>query len=416
MRAKDRDRTAPRAWNVLRAAAAATLVLSAAVAAADGPAPANAVNRVSGASTPTPAVHDSVHPAARSASPAPAASATSPDEPPSPAPAVTVAKPAAKPVTRTVAPAPVAPVAKSPSVSARPAVSPAVPAPAAQAWHPPLAPPTQGAGTKPVVAPVAGVKPAPTPVTAVAATRAPAPVPGSGPKTAPPSVAAPVPVRTDMTVKPVTPTMPATPVRVNPVPGQPARTTAPVAPPTAPASGHANMVARPGVPVASTVAAPNPFFIGPPAPGSLVVKTPNPAQPAGAGAVTASSQAMSVTMKPVAGPSISHLDEHLTYQYNALGRRDPFQPLIGGAYVGADEGGTALPDLGGIKVVGIVWGTDDQFAMVEDSRGQSMVLRRGDKVMNGVVESLKRDGMVVNLTVDGQSQSVVIPLTKKGDR
>jgi hypothetical protein len=120
-------------------------------------------------------------------------------------------------------------------------------------------------------------------------------------------------------------------------------------------------------------------------------------------------------MKPVAGPSVSHLDEHMTYQYNALGRRDPFHALIGGSYIGGDEGGEALPDLGGLKIVGIVWGTDDQFAMAEDGRGQSMVLRRGDKVMNGVVESLKRDGVVVNLTVDGQSQSVVVPLTKKGD-
>jgi hypothetical protein len=120
-------------------------------------------------------------------------------------------------------------------------------------------------------------------------------------------------------------------------------------------------------------------------------------------------------MKPVAGPAVSHLDEHLTYQYNALGRRDPFQPLIGGTAIGADQGGAAAPDLGGLKIVGIVWGTDDQFAMAEDARGQSMVLRKGDKVMNGVVESLKRDGVVVNLTVDGQSQSVVVPLTQKGE-
>jgi hypothetical protein len=124
---------------------------------------------------------------------------------------------------------------------------------------------------------------------------------------------------------------------------------------------------------------------------------------------------MSVSMKPVAGPAVSHLDEHLTYQYNALGRRDPFQPLIGGAAIGYDQGGAAAPDLGGLKIVGIVWGTDDQFAMAEDARGQSIVLRKGDKVMNGVVESLKRNGVVVNLTVDGQSQSVVVPLTKKGD-
>jgi len=137
-------------------------------------------------------------------------------------------------------------------------------------------------------------------------------------------------------------------------------------------------------------------------------------------ASAAATHQIPVDVKPVAGsstsPSLSHLDEHLTYQYNALGRRDPFQPLVGGGFVGADVGGAALPDIGGIKVVGIVWGTDDQFAMAEDARGQSMVLRRGDKVMNGVVESLRRDGVVVSLTVDGQSQSVVIPLTKKGEK
>ena len=415
MRAKDRDRTAARAWNVLRAAAAATFVLSAAVAAADGPAPTNAVNPVSGTSAPAPAVHDLMHsgvvPASSKTALARSTSATNQDEPPSPAPAVTSPKPAAKPVTRTVVSTT---VAKTTPVSANPATPPAASVPAAQAWHPPLAPPLSPQGAKSAPAPVAAAK---------------SPAPVSGAKTAPPVGTAPVTGRTDMTVKPVTPMMPAAPVRMNTAPGQPARTPAPMAPPAVPASGLATTAARPGVPVASTVtatrpAAPgavSPGFIGPPAPASLLARGPvpvgsaTPAQPVGA-AVAASSQPMSVTMKPVAGPSVSHLDEHLTYQYNALGRRDPFQPLIGGAYVGADEGGTALPDLGGLKVVGIVWGTDDQFAMVEDSRGQSMVLRRGDKVMNGVVESLKRDGMVVSLTVDGQSQSVVIPLTKKGDR
>jgi hypothetical protein len=108
----------------------------------------------------------------------------------------------------------------------------------------------------------------------------------------------------------------------------------------------------------------------------------------------------------------AHLDDHPTYAYNALGRRDPFQPLIGGiAYVGID----APPEVGGMRVVGIVWGAEDKFALVEDARGNSAVLRQGDKVMNGVVESLKRDAVLINLTVDGQSQSVTIPLTRKGD-
>jgi hypothetical protein len=112
---------------------------------------------------------------------------------------------------------------------------------------------------------------------------------------------------------------------------------------------------------------------------------------------------------------LAHLDEQLTYQYNALGRRDPFSPLVGGAFVGVDVGGDAPPDVGGLKVVGIVWGSDDQFALCEDGRGSSLVLRVGDKVMNGVVEGLKRDRLIVNLTADGQSQSVAIPLTRKGE-
>ena len=83
--------------------------------------------------------------------------------------------------------------------------------------------------------------------------------------------------------------------------------------------------------------------------------------------------------------------------------------------MGSDVGGDAPPDIGALKVVGIVWGDADQFALVEDARGDSHILRRGDKVMNGFVEGLKRNGMVVNLTVDGQSQSVTIPLTRKGE-
>ena len=114
--------------------------------------------------------------------------------------------------------------------------------------------------------------------------------------------------------------------------------------------------------------------------------------------------------------TVAHLDQKLTYQYNALGRRDPFQPMIGGEFVGADVGGDAPVDVGGMKVVGIVWGTEDKFAMAEDGRGQSLVLRVGDKVMNGVVEALRRDAVVVRITTDGTTQTVAIPLTRKGDK
>ena len=112
---------------------------------------------------------------------------------------------------------------------------------------------------------------------------------------------------------------------------------------------------------------------------------------------------------------ITQLDEHVTYQYNAIGRRDPFQSLLSGEFVGNDVGGDAPPDPGGMRVVGIVWGASDRFAMVEDVRGNSYVLRKGDKIQNGYVESLRRDAVVIVVTADGQSQQVVIPFVLKGE-
>jgi len=130
--------------------------------------------------------------------------------------------------------------------------------------------------------------------------------------------------------------------------------------------------------------------------------------------VSASRPARGAASKPA--DAVAPQDERVTYHYNALGRRDPFQPLLGGGFVGADEGGNAAPDVGGIKVVGIVWGAEDKFALVEDPRGNSLVLRQGDKVMNGYVESLKRDAVIVSLTTDGVTQQVTIPLTRKGEQ
>lgn len=157
-------------------------------------------------------------------------------------------------------------------------------------------------------------------------------------------------------------------------------------------------------PVAASVQPAAPAVPAPAAPA------PN-ADDAGAPVVTAVPQPANAP-----GSTLAHIDDHLTYQYNALGRRDPFQSLVDGAFVGADVGGDAPPDPGGIKVVGIVWGSSDQFALVEDVRGNSFVLRKGDKVQNGFVEGLKRDGLIVTITSENQSQTVEIPLVRKGDQ
>jgi hypothetical protein len=227
------------------------------------------------------------------------------------------------------------------------------------------------------------------------------------------------------TVKPTAAAKPAASSKVTMVsakPAVPARNASPAATTFKPVSTPKPAVptpnASPAVATFKPVSAPKSAVPTPNAsPAATTFKpgsTPKSAAPAGVGAPAARIAA------PAAGSAIvqssAHLDEQMTYQYNALGRRDPFQSLLNGEYVGSDVGGDAPPDVGGLKVVGIVWGDADQFALVEDARGDSHILRRGDKVMNGFVEALKRDAMVVNLTVDGQSQSVTVPLTRKGDK
>ena len=175
--------------------------------------------------------------------------------------------------------------------------------------------------------------------------------------------------------------------------GKPAATTAPTT------------VTRPAAPV-KTVAAVTP--------ANRATQAGKPPAGPGRGQVVAVAASMRPAMNPVpsASPSAAHLDDQVTYQYNALGRRDPFMPLVGGRQYVPIE---APPDVGGLQVVGIVWGAQDKFAIIEDGRGNSTVLRPGDKVMNGVVQGLKRDAVIVDLTVDGQTQSVTIPLTRKGE-
>jgi hypothetical protein len=184
-------------------------------------------------------------------------------------------------------------------------------------------------------------------------------------------------------VKPATSAPHATPTT--------AQATAAVAKPVAPRRAKATTVTAKAVSMQPTVTPVEP------ATKSTNVVTPGPS-----------------AAKPMPGPDVTPIADKVIYQYNALGRRDPFQALVGGGFVGAEEE-AAPPDVGGIKVVGIVWGPDDKFALIEDPRGNSHVLRTGDRVMNGVVDGLRRDAMIVKITNENGTDVVTIPLTRKGD-
>ena len=104
------------------------------------------------------------------------------------------------------------------------------------------------------------------------------------------------------------------------------------------------------------------------------------------------------------------------FTYVSDGRRDPFQSLIDGRYQAlANESG--LIDVGDIHLVGIMWGSSDKFALVEDSRGHGYVLRVGDPVLNGYISGITKTDLQIVQNAFGDSQSLSIHLQpKEGDK
>jgi hypothetical protein len=97
--------------------------------------------------------------------------------------------------------------------------------------------------------------------------------------------------------------------------------------------------------------------------------------------------------------------------YSSLNNRDPFRSLVSGEFHG--EGEVGLISVGDMELVGILWGSKERLAMVEDSRGRGYVLRVGDAVMDGVVKEITKDSIVIGQVFYGETQNVIIQLKSK---
>lgn len=112
--------------------------------------------------------------------------------------------------------------------------------------------------------------------------------------------------------------------------------------------------------------------------------------------------------------SVLFAREH--YEYVGGGRRDPFLSLLDGRFQ-THTGDGSLVDVGDIHLVGIMWGSSDKFALVEDSRGHGYVLRVGDPVLNGYISGISKSELQVVQNAFGESQTLSIRLqTKEGDK
>jgi hypothetical protein len=100
------------------------------------------------------------------------------------------------------------------------------------------------------------------------------------------------------------------------------------------------------------------------------------------------------------------------YVYASGGRRDPFQSLLDGRFQ-SQSGDAQLIDVGDMHLVGIMWGSTDKFALVEDSRGRAFVLRVGDPVVSGYISGITKTEIQIVQNAFGDSQTLAIQLQPK---
>jgi len=138
-------------------------------------------------------------------------------------------------------------------------------------------------------------------------------------------------------------------------------------------------------------------------------------------AVSAQAPGQAVAIGTLTGETPKSVDASVLfarerYEYIGGGRRDPFQSLLDGRFQSHTADGS-LVDVGDIHLVGIMWGSSDKFALVEDSRGHGYVLRVGDPVLNGYISGISKSELQVVQNAFGESQTLSIRLqTKEGDK
>ena len=96
--------------------------------------------------------------------------------------------------------------------------------------------------------------------------------------------------------------------------------------------------------------------------------------------------------------------------YQSYGKDDPFRILVDGDF--EQTSAADLVDMNSAQLVGVMWGQDDRFALVEDGEGFGYILRVGDRVRNGRVVSIRKNSLTARVTLYGITNKVVLKLEK----
>ena len=102
------------------------------------------------------------------------------------------------------------------------------------------------------------------------------------------------------------------------------------------------------------------------------------------------------------------------YFYQSYGRRDLFSALVTGEFEPMQ--GAEIVDVNASKLVGVMWGPTDRFALVEDGHGNGFILRVGDRVQNGRVVAIQENSLVASISLYGITSRVILRLEDRKDQ
>jgi hypothetical protein len=97
--------------------------------------------------------------------------------------------------------------------------------------------------------------------------------------------------------------------------------------------------------------------------------------------------------------------------YHSQGRRDPFKPLV---QTGKSYNAAALPEIGSLRLVGLLHDVDQSWGLFEDANGFGYILKKGDRVKNGRLTKLTETRAYFQLSEFGWSRSVQLDLEPEG--
>jgi hypothetical protein len=97
--------------------------------------------------------------------------------------------------------------------------------------------------------------------------------------------------------------------------------------------------------------------------------------------------------------------------YRSYGRPDLTKALVTGEFEPLKN--TEIVDMNVAQLVGIVSGTTDRFAMIEDGSGNGFILRVGDKVRNGRITAVTDNSVVASVSLYGMTSRVVLRLENR---